>query len=419
MSELAVVSARKIRLQQLAANGDAGAQTALDLAAKPDRFLSTVQIGITLVGVLAGAFGGAGVARYLSELFKNVLIIAPYAETIGFVIVIAAITYLSVVIGELIPKSIALNFPEAIARTVSRPMKFLSTAAAPVVWFLSAPTGFILRLFKVHAVVEPPITDDEIKGLIAQGTEAGVFETSEQEMLESIIHLNDHVVTALMTPRMEVVWLDLDSPTAQIGKTIGSSTYSRFPVARGSLDNIVGYASAKDLLKKMLGGEDFNLEKAIKQPLYVPETMTALQLLERFKAAHTHLAIIVDEHGGVEGLVTMNDVLEAIVGELTSGSLGIKSDEWVTRLDGNSWMIDGQFSMVELKQILELKEQLPHEERGLYHTVAGFVLHRLGRLPQKGDGFEWKSFYFEVAEMQRNRVKKVKISKFAIKSKIS
>jgi putative hemolysin len=408
MSELAVVSARKLRLQKRADEGDKGAQAALNLAAAPDNFLSTVQIGITLVGILAGAFGGAGIAGYLSELFQSASFSETFSETISFVIVVSVITYFSVVVGELIPKSIALNYPERIAATVARPMQLISLIASPVVWFLSKPTGLILRFFKVHAVVDPPITDDEIKGMIAQGTEAGVFEEAEQGLLESVIHLGDQRITALMTPRLEITWIDIESSTEAIQNTINESSFSRFPVGRGTVDNIIGYVAAKYLLKQFINGEPFDLERVIQKPLYVPETITALELLEKFKNAHTHLAIIVDEFGATEGLVTMNDVLEAIVGELAT-NVGISSDDGIIEQKDGSFIIDGRTVVDDFIEALKLKS-LPANERGQYDTIAGFVLMHLGRVPSEGESFEWRGYRFLVTEMQRNRIVKVTVT---------
>ncbi|HEX9928227.1 MAG TPA: hemolysin family protein [Pyrinomonadaceae bacterium] len=408
MSELAVVSARKLRLQRRAEDGDKGAQAALELAAAPDNFLSTVQIGITLVGVLAGAFGGAGIAVYLTQLFQSASFSETFAETISFVIVVSIITYFSVVVGELIPKSIALNYPERIASFVARPMRFISLVASPIVWFLSAPTGLILRFFKVHAVVDPPITDDEIKGMIAQGTEAGVFEETEQDLIESVIHLGDQRITALMTPRLEICWINIESSAEAVQNTINESTFSRFPVGRGTVDNIIGYVAAKYLLKQFINGEAFNIERAIQKPLYVPETITALELLEKFKNSHTHLAIIIDEFGATEGLITMNDVLEAIVGELATNA-GIRSDNGIIEQKDGSFIFDGRTAVDEFTEALKLKE-LPNSERGQYETIAGFVLTHLGRVPSAGESFEWRGYRFLVAEMQRNRIVKVIVS---------
>ena len=411
MSELAVVSARPMRLQRRAEDGDVGAQAALDLAAEPSSFLSTVQIGITLIGILSGAFGGAGVANYLTEQIKQISAIADYAEIISFTLVVAGITYFSLIFGELLPKSFALNYPERIAVFVARPMRMLAKLASPVVWFLTAPTGFVLKLFRVRAVVEPPVTDDEIKGLIAQGTEAGVFEETEQNLLESIIHLDDRRITALMTPRLEIAWLEAESSKQAVRETINQCKYSRFPVGRRSVDDIVGYVALKDLLKQQLNDEEFDLRRALKQPLYVPETITVLELLEKFKVSHTHLAIIIDEFGATEGLVTMNDVLEAIVGDLATS--GIKPEDSFLKNEDGSYVLDGRLTSAEFREILEIKES-PAEERQRYDTLAGFVMTHLGKVPQIGEQFNWRGYRFEVIEMQRNRITKVKAGKIEL-----
>jgi len=410
MSELAVVSARRIRLQQSAENGSKGAQAALDLAENPSHFLSTVQIGITLVGILAGAFGGATIAEILAGQLGKIPPLAPYAAAIAFTIVVAVITYFSIIIGELIPKSLALNSPEKIATIVSRPMKVLSYISSPVVWLLTTPTALVLKVFRVHASVEPPVTDEEIKGLIDAGTKAGVFEETEQNLIESVIHLGDQGVTSLMTPRTKIVWLDLENSPEKIREQLIDSRFSRLPVARGGLDNLVGYAAAKALLGHFLKENELSPTAVLRQPLYIPETITILELLEKFRLSHTHFAIIVDEFGGVEGLVTIHDVLEAIVGELpnsqhTLPEQGIKPGE------NGSMIFDGQVSINDFKEALGVKE-LPFEERDGYHTVAGFALARLGKLPAIGDRFRWNKYEFEIISMERNRVDKVRMTPF-------
>jgi putative hemolysin len=279
MSELAVVSARRIRLQQLAEKGNRGAQVALELAEKPSSFLSTVQIGITLVGILAGAFGGATIAGFLAEQLARVTLVAPYATSLAFVLVVAVITYFSIVIGELIPKSLALNSPEKIAALVARPMRLISVVSKPFVWLLSVPTVFILKVFRVKASVEPPVTDEEIKGLIDAGTKAGVFEKSEKDIIESVIGLGDQRVTSVMTPRTKIIWLDLDDSMEELRQQLTASRFSRLPVARGKIDNIIGYATAKALLGHLIQNGEINLPAILRAPFYVPETLTILELL--------------------------------------------------------------------------------------------------------------------------------------------
>jgi putative hemolysin len=411
MSELAVVSARRMRLQKQAEKGSVGAKVAIELAENPNHFLSTVQIGITLIGIVAGAFGGVTIANSLSQKLEAVSFLAPYHTTISFALVIAAITYFSIVIGELIPKSLALSSPEKIATLFSRPMKVISTLAAPVVWLLSAPTGYILRFFKIRASVEPPVTDEEIKDLIAVGTEAGVFEETERELIASVISLGDQRITTLMTPRPEIDWLDLDETSEKINEQLAASRFSRLPVARGSLDNIVGYAAAKVLLGHLIREKAIDLNSVLRQPLFVPETLSVLELLERFQESHTHFALVVDEFGGVEGLVTLNDVVEAIIGELLNSQHSLPR-KGVFQQKDNSLILDGRLPILEFKELLELSE-LPAEERDTYQTLAGFILVRFGKIPKVGDKFRWSDFEFEINSMDNNRIEKVSVRRTA------
>ncbi|HEY8561404.1 MAG TPA: hemolysin family protein [Pyrinomonadaceae bacterium] len=405
MSELAVVSARRIRLQQQAEKGDRGALAALELAENPSNFLSTVQIGITLVGILAGAFGGATIAGILGDFLKSVPVVAPYAATIAFALVVAVITYFSIVIGELIPKSLALNSPEKIASVVARPMRLISSVAAPFVWLLSVPTSFVLKIFRVRATVEPPVTDEEIKGLIDAGTKAGVFEKSEKDLIESVIGLGDQRVTSVMTPRTKIAWLDLDDSPEEIRGELVGSRFSRLPVARGRIDNIVGYATAKALLGHFIEKGELDLQPVLRAPFYVPETLTILELLEQFRESHTHFAIVVDEFGGVEGLVTINDVLEAIVGELPN-SQHVLPEHGVSRRHDGAFVLDGRLPVLDFKDVLELKN-LPDDEQDFYQTLAGFILFRLGKVPAIGETFAWDKYRFEVVSMEQNRIDKV------------
>ncbi|HEX7317463.1 MAG TPA: hemolysin family protein [Pyrinomonadaceae bacterium] len=406
MSEMALVSARKARLQQRAGAGDARARAALELANAPDTFLSTVQVGITLVGILAGAFGGSTLAKQLAAQAARVPALAPYGEAIGLGVVVLAITYLSLVVGELAPKRLALNNPEKIASMVARPMRALSRLASPVVRLLSFSTASLLKAFGVTATAEPPVTEEEIRVLIHQGAEAGVFEHSEREIVESVFRLDDRRVTALMTPRLEIVWLDADAPPEAVQLKLAESHYSRFPVARGNLDNVLGIAKAKDLLGRCLAGQTLDLRASSGQPLFVPESQTALQLLELFKNAHTHFALVVDEYGSVQGLVTMHDVLEALVGDMPTA--GAAEAHAVERGDG-SWLLDGTLLIDEFREIFPVG-MLPGEERGGYETLAGFVLTCMGRVPRAADYFEWGGLRFEVVDMDGRRVDKVLVA---------
>ena len=409
MSEIALVSARKSRLRHRADNGDAQALAALELANSPDRFLPTVQIGITLVGIFAGAFGGATIAEQLAERIAVVPALAPYAEGIGLGGVVIAITYFSLIIGELVPKRIALNNPENIAALIARPMRLLSRIAAPVVFLLTFSTTVVLRLLRVKPSTEPSVTEEEVRALILQGAEAGIFEHSEREIVESVFRLDDRSVNALMMPRGKVVWLDAKASIEEIRRTIIENSYSRFPVCEGSLDKVIGIAKAKHLLERCLNNEPLDLRAAMTAPMFVPETRTALQMLQIFKNSRTHIALVIDEHGGVQGLVTMNDVLEAIVGEMqTNGAESLA----IMREDG-SYLLDGVLSIDEFADIFNIRSSL-EMERGDYHTLAGFVLVRCGQIPKTADVFEWQNLRFEIMDMDGRRVDKVLVSRLEV-----
>lgn len=404
MSEMAVVSARKIRLQQYAEEGNRGAKLAFELANNPNRFLSTVQIGITTIGVLAGALAGATVADDLAVIIGRIPWLAPSSETVALVVVVLGTTYLSLVIGELVPKRLALNSPERIAMGTARLMRALSVVASPAVRLLSFSTDLILRLLGIKPSVEPPITEEEIKVLLEQGTEAGIFEAAEQDLVESVFTLGDRRASALMTPRHEVAWLDIEDPHDVLEKKIADCPYSRFPVAQGSLDNLLGEVDAKDLLAHSLAGEPFNLKPLIRKPLYVPEIMPALKVLEVFKKSGTQMAMVLDEYGSVQGLVTLTDILEAIVGDIPSAE-ELAEPPVVQREDG-SWLLDGMLPVDEFKELFQL-DDLPGEEQGLYQTLAGFVMSQIGRIPTPADHFEWLGLRFEVLDMDGPRVDKV------------
>ncbi len=403
MSEIAVVSARRARLQNRAAEGDLGSQTALELADQPDKFLATVQIGITLVGVLSGAFGGAALSARLVPYVQQISFLAPYAESLSFAFVVLIITYFSLVIGELVPKSIALNAPEKVASIFSRPMRLISKITSPVVWLLSASTNLILKIFRLSESNDSAVTEDEIRAMIAQGTQVGVFEESEQDLLESIIKLDDKNVSALMTPRLEIAWVDINDSIEEIKREFDEYSYSRLIVCEEGLDNIRGYVKAKDLLSLILSGQELNLEAVLKQPVFAPTTNTALELLETFKTSHTHLAIIIDEFGANQGLITVNDILEEIVGDF---SLGETVEESAFQRDDGSWLLDGRLTNVDFMSILGLKG-LPPEETSMYQTLAGFMIKRLEKMPRTGDKFEWDGYIFEVIDMDGKRIDEV------------
>ena len=415
MSEMAVVSARKVRLQQLANQGNAKARTALDLADSPNQFLSTVQIGITLISTLAGAFGGATLAEKLANQLKQLPIpfLVAHSDAIGLFLVVLMITYLSLVIGELVPKRLALNNPEQIAAGVASPMRLLAKLASPAVHLLSYSTDLVLRLLSIGPSTDPEVTEEEIKILIEQGTEAGMFEEAEQEMLNRVFRLGDRRVSAMMTPRPDIVWLDLEDSSETNRQVIMDSAHSQFPVCQGDLDNVLGIIKVNDLLTRCLGSQPLDLTAALQRPLYVPESTPGLKVLELFKQSGTHIAIVVDEYGVIQGLVTLNDILEEIVGDIPS--LDQTDEPQAVQREDGSWLLDGMLSVEEFFELLEL-EELPKEQRGNYHTMGGFVVTQLGRIPTAAEHFDWKGMRFEVMDMDGNRVDKVLVVPLSAKS---
>ena len=410
MAEMAVISSRKPRLQQFANEGNSGAQTALELATSPDRFLATTQIGITLIAILTGALGERTLTERLSVRLEQFPRFAEYSETMAFVVVVIAITYVSLVFGELLPKQLALHNPERFAAAMSGVMNFLSRLCAPVVLLISGSTRLVIRVLGLKPSMEPPVTEEEIKVMMEQGTEAGVFEEAEHDIVKSIFKLGDRGVSALMKPRRDVVWLDIDDALPENQKKLASSLYSRFPVAHGSLDNVLGIVQTKDLLTRCLAGSKMDLKENLRPPLFVPEGLPALRLLEMFKKSRTHMALIVDEYGGVEGLVTLNDILEDLVGDVASVDMP-EERQVVTRPDG-SLLIDGKLQIDDLKEVLKISK-LPDDETGSYQTLGGLVMLQVGRVPVTGDAFELEGHRFEVVDMDGKRVDKVMVSPVA------
>ncbi|WP_414752324.1 hemolysin family protein [Anabaena sp. CCY 9910] len=404
MSEMAIVSARKVRLQQLANQGDPKARAALKLAESPNNFLSTVQIGISLIGILTGAFGGATIASRLAVYVRLVPFLSPYSEPVSFGIVVLIITYLSLIIGELVPKRLALNSPERIAAVVAIPMRALATLASPAVHLLSASTDMVLRTMGITPSLEPQVTEEEIKILIEQGTEAGTFEEAEQDMVERVFRLGDRPVSSFMTPRPDIVWLDLEDTTEENRQKMSENGYSRYPVCQGGLDNVLGIIPVTDLLARSLRGDSLDLTVGLRQPVFVPESTRGLKVLELFKQTITHMALVVDEYGVIQGLVTLNDIMSEIVGDVPSAD-GEEEPQAVQREDG-SWLLDGMLAVEDFFELFDL-EEWDFEERGSYQTLGGFVITHLGRIPAAADHFEWQGMRIEVMDMDGNRVDKV------------
>ena len=409
MSETALVSSRKARLGQRAETGDRGARTALELVDEPTRFLSTVQIGISLIGVLAGAFGGATLAEPLAGVLDGVPGLAPYSWAVAFVVVVAAITYLSLIIGELVPKRLALNDPEAVSSRLARPMHFLSILASPGVWFLSASTEVVLRLLGARRSEDPPVTEQEFETLLEEGARAGVFEEEERELVGRALRLDDRPVRELMTPRPKIVWLNTEDPPREHRRLVVEHRHSYYPVARGDLDEFLGFASVKDAWARMLNGESVDLLEALQPPPLVSEGAPATAALEAFKSSGVPVALVIDERGNCEGLVTLTDILEALVGEVPDLHTPAEEAPILRRADG-SWLVDGLLAADDFKARLGLRK-LPSEPRGDYQTVAGLVIEQLGRIPTTGDCFEWGGLFFEVLDMDGHRVDKVLVKK--------
>ena len=406
MSEIAVVTARKTRLRLRAATGDPAYQAALELANSPSRFLSSVQIGITLVGILAGAFGGATIARALAEVFIGMGLAAGSSEAIGVTVVVIIITYFSLVIGELVPKQIALLDPERVAALVARPMNRIARITAPLVRLLSLSTSLVLRVLGLRPSTEPAISEEEVKMLVDQGTELGVFERIEDTIVDKVFHLGDQRIESLATPRTEMIWLDLEDPLYISIDKIKAVDYSHFPVARDNLDNLLGFVKANDLLTQSLEDGGIDLEEALLKPLYVPENTPVYNVLERMRETGFEIAFVMDEYGGIQGLVTLRDLLEGLVGDIPQ--IEEMHDPDVVRLENGTYLLDGMIAIQEFRELFNFKE-LPGEEQNFYQTLAGFVLYLFGYIPRTGESLQWQGYRIEVVDMDGKRIDKVHV----------
>lgn len=409
MSEIAVVSSRKARLQKLADDDSPGAQSALALNNEPSTFLSTVQVGITTVGILSGAIGETALADPLTSWLASFTLIEPYARGVALTAVVVGLTYFSVVVGELVPKQLGLRAPEKIASLIAPPMNMLSRIARPLVWLLSASSGFLLRMMGAGHKEESSVTDEEIKVLMEQGAESGVFHQSEQAIVSNVLRLDEQRIGAIMTHRTDIYVLDLDEPETEIRNRIAESPYTRVVVCRNGLDHIVGILRTSDLLKDALSGKPLAVEQSLRSPLYVPEGVTTTHLLENFRKARQQCALIVDEYGELQGLVTLTDVLTSIVGELPTSDIH-EEQEIVVREDG-SWLIDGSVTIERMKAVLVADDELPGEEENAFNTLGGFVMYVLGHIPKVADHFEVSGYRFEVMDMDKNRVDKVLVTR--------
>lgn len=408
MSEIAVVTSRRVRLQQRADEGDKRARAALALATNPTNFLSTVQVGITLVGIFAGAYGGATLTEQLQERLAQHAMFAPYAEALALGIVVSAITYFSLVIGELVPKAIALNNPERIASLVAAPVAMIARVATPLVTVLSWSTTLVLKVLRIKPSQERAITEEEIRALIKQATVAGDIAPEERELVEQVFRLGDRRVSAIMTPRHDIEWVDIHDGVDGIRQHLANVKHAKILFCDGSLETVLGFARAEDLLAQMLGDGPLDVTAAFETPHYVPATLTVHQLLDRFRGTHVHLALVLDEFGAIEGLVTPTDVLESLVGEIPTDAEP-ESAPVIVREDG-SWLVDGAIRLDDLAEHVDIGP-VPEDEAGSYHTLAGFVMTRLSRVPRAGDLFTWGGFRFEVMDMDGRRVDKVLVAR--------
>jgi putative hemolysin len=405
MSELALVSSNRARLAVLERNGLAGAARARALAEDPQRFLPTVQVGITMVSIFSGVFGGARVAASVTPLLANVPMLRPLASSLSLVLVVVAITFLTLVLGELVPKQLALRQPERVAAAVARPLAAMARLTGPVVWVLGRSSNVVLRLFGAHRALAQTVTEEELKALLEEGEETGVLESGERDMIERVLRLADKPVRAIMTPRTEIIWIDRTDPANDITATLKSAPHSRFVVCDGAVDNVVGVVQAKDILDNILDGKEMSIDAVLRQPMMMPDTVTAMDALERLKSDPLDLALVLDEYGSFEGVVTAADVLEAIVGDATDSTPIV--GEGVEQMAGGL-LLDGMMPVDEVKAQLALPD-LPAE--GSYHTLAGLLLALLRRVPRLGDRIVFGGWMFEVAQMDGRRVDQVRASR--------
>ncbi len=404
MSELALVTARRSRLQRLAEDGDRAAEVAMRLGEEPTQVLSTVQIGITAIGILNGMVGQSALLPPLASFFQNQLgLLEKQAELGARTIVVLAITYFSIVVGELVPKRIAQFNAEGISRMMARPISLLAQLSRPFVYLLSASTDGILRIMGKKELATANLTEDDIHAMLVEGSEAGLIEKQEHEMVRNVFRLDDRQIASLMTPRSEIVYLDVEQPLDSSLEQLIASDHSRFPVCRGGMNELQGVITAKRLLKQHIRGETADVTNYLLPAVFVPESLTGMKLLEQFRESGVQMVFVVDEYGEVLGLVTLQDVLEALAGEFKARD---PEDVWAVRRDDGSWLIDGLIPIPELKDRLELKS-VPEEDKGRYHTLSGMIMWLVGRLPRTGDVTEWQGWMLEVVDLDGNRIDKV------------
>lgn len=408
MSEIAIVSSRRARLVQMVDEGSSGAQVALQLASEPTRFLSSVQVGITSIGILSGAIGEASIASRLRVSFAAIPPLAPYADTLALMVMVVALTYVSLILGELVPKRLALMQPERIATLVARPMQILATIGRPLIHLLSASTDMILRLGGGRHIKQPAVSLEEIKVLLEQGTDEGIFERSEHEMVRNVLDLDDRQVGAILTPRPDVVYLDVRESIEVTRAKLRDDVHAVVPLCDGGLDQVLGVVRSPLVLGRMAEQGTATLTELVEPALFVPETMTLMKLLEQFKRTHLPVALVVDEYGAVAGLVSLTDVISAIVGELPSEP---GEEPAMTQREDGSWLMEGGLDLDTVARTLGVDSLLAEEDRQHYHTLGGLAMLALGRVPRTGDVFKRGGHRFEVVDMDANRVDRVLVSR--------
>ena len=409
MSEMALTASRKARLQVMVEGGEAGAQAAMELHENPTRWLSTVQVGITSIGILNGIGGEAAFSAPLAEWLQQVLPVKPRAAAVSATaMVVAVITFLTIIFGELVPKRLGQMYPEVLARLVARPMNWMSAAARPFVWLLGASTETVLRLLGIRGGPSRSVTEEEIAASLEEGVGAGVIEAQEHQMVRNVFRLDDRQIGSMMIPRADIVWLDAAAPLEQMLERIVQSGRTRYPVCRGSVDDVIGVVSVHTLLPPLAQGLRPDLSEHLKPPVFVPETLSGMELLEHFRQTSADMVFVVDEYGAVQGVITERDLLEAITGEFVGLDAG--EEAWATQRADGSWLMDGLIPIPELKDRLGLKE-VPDEDRGRYNTLAGMVMLLLGRLPATGDSVDWAGWRFEVVDLDGKRVDKLLVQR--------
>jgi putative hemolysin len=417
LSEIAIISSRKARLERMADEGHNGAKIALALKDKPTQLLSTIQVGITLIGIVTGAFGGATIAKVLAVSLKKISLLAPYSDGLSMLIVVSIITYLSLIVGELVPKKIGLNNPEPIAVIMAGPMRMFAKLASPIVKLLTVSTEFLLKLLRIRKSADPPVTEEEIKILIAQGAEYGTFEETESEIVDRVFDLGDMKVGSLMTPKMLLDWIDITDTEEQILSRLIETRHSRLPVAKEELDDVIGVVYTRDLLASKLSNEPLDVEKHIRAPLFVPRNTTALKLLALFQQSGSQIAFVMNEFGGFQGIVTVHDILEKIVGDIQDDS-DSEDDIEIIQRDDKSWLLDGLLAIEEFKELFAI-EEIPDRDKKNYHTLAGFIITQLGYIPTAGESFDWKGLRFEIVDMDRMRIDKILVTRIGSENEAS